>query len=128
MAQKLLKWLVLLALILFIVAIVIFLFGNPSFSEDRVVLELQGPTQASVGDEVVYKVKYGNQTKLELRNLRFKFVYPEESIVIKDGEILKELSETFTVENLRDGESGEKEFRAFLVGDRGNIKNARVEL
>ena len=33
MAQKLLKWLVLLALVLFIVAIVIFLFGKPSFSE-----------------------------------------------------------------------------------------------
>ena len=128
MAQKLLKWLVLLALVLFIVAIVIFLFGKPSFSEDQVVLELEGPTQASVGDEVVYKVKYGNQTKLELSNLKFKFTYPEESIVLKDGEVLKDLSETFTVENLKDGESGEKEFRAFLVGDRGNIKNAKVEL
>ena len=128
MAQKFLKWLVLLALVLFIVAIVIFLFGKPSFSEDQVVLELEGPTQAAVGDEVVYKVKYGNQTKLELNNLRFKFTYPEESVVLKDDEIPKELSETFTVDSLRDGESGEKEFRAFLVGDRGNIKNAKVEL
>ncbi|HXK40571.1 MAG TPA: hypothetical protein VJ046_00480 [Candidatus Paceibacterota bacterium] len=128
MAQKLLKWLVLLALVLFIVAIVIFLFGKPSFSEDDVVLELEGPTQASVGDEVVYKVKYGNQTKLELNNLKFKFTYPEESVVLKDDEILKELSETFTVDNLQDGGSGEKEFRAFLVGDRGNIKQAKVEL
>ena len=116
-----------MALVLFIIAMVIFLFGKPSFSEDQVVLELEGPTQASVGDEVVYKIKYGNQTNLELNNLRFKFTYPEESIVIKDGEILKELSETFTVENLQDGETGEKEFRAFLVGDRGNIKNAKVE-
>lgn len=113
---------------LFIAAIVIFLFGKPSFSESQVILELEGPTQASVGDEVVYKVKYGNQTKLELSNLRFKFTYPKESVVIKDGEVIKELSETFTVDTLGGGVSGEKEFRAFLVGDRGNIKNAKIEL
>ncbi|MBI4158042.1 MAG: hypothetical protein HY505_00235 [Candidatus Yanofskybacteria bacterium] len=128
MAQKLLKWFVLLALVLFIVAIVIFLFGKPSFSEDQVVLKLEGPTQASAGDEVVYKVKYENQTKLELNNLRFKFTYPEESVVIKDNDILKELTEIFIVDTLKDGELGEKEFRAFLVGDRGNIKNAKIEL
>src|SRR3989344_2865088 len=128
MAQKLLKWLILLALILFIVAIVIFLFGKPSFSENQVILELNGPTQASVGDEVVYKVKYGNDTKIKLHNLRFKFTYPEESVVIKDGKVSGELTETFTVDELQSGKSEEKEFRAFMVGDRGNIKNAKIEL
>ena len=117
-----------LALVLFIIAIGIFLFGKPSFSEDQVILDLEGPTQASVGDEVVYKVKYDNQTKLELYDLKFKFTYPEESIVIKDGKIVKEPGETFTADKLQKGESGEKEFRAFLVGDRGNIKNAKIEL
>lgn len=128
MVQNLLKWMVLLALVLFIAAIAIFLFGKPSFSDDQVVLELEGPTQASVGDEVVYKVKYGNQTKLELNNLRFKFTYPEDSIVIKDGEIIEESSEIFTIDALEKGELGEKEFQTFLIGDRGNIKNAKVEL
>ena len=128
MAQKLLKWLILLALVLFIVAVVIFLFGKPSFSEDQVVLKLTGPTQASVGDEVVYKVKYGNDTKIKLHNLKFKFTYPEESVVIKDGQVDGELTETFTVDELQSGKSEEKEFRAFIVGDRGNIKNAKIEL
>lgn len=128
MAQNLLKWMILLALALFMAAIVIFFFGKPSFSDNQVILELEGPSQASVGDEVVYKVKYANQTKLDLHDLRFKFTYPEESVVIKDGKILKELSETFTVDNLNNSETGEKEFRAFLVGDRGNIKNVKIEL
>ena len=128
MAQKLLKWLVLLALALFIAAVLIFLFGKPSFSEDQVVLELEGPTQASVGDEAVYKVKYGNDTKIKLHGLRFKFTYPEESVVVKDGQVVKELTESFTIEELQSREHEEKEFRAFLVGDRGNIKNAKIEL
>jgi len=127
LAQKLLKWLVLLALVLFIAAIVIFLLGKPSFSEDQVVLDLEGPTQAAVGDEVTYKIKYGNNTKTDLHDLKFKFTYPEKSVVIKDGEILKELSETFTLGDLKSGDLGEKEFKAFLAGDRGNIKNAKVE-
>ena len=119
---------ILLALALFIAAVVIFLFGKPSFSYDQVILKLEGPSQAAVGDEVVYKVKYANQTKLDLHNLRFKFIYPDESVVIKDGEILKDLDQTFIIDNLNNGESGEKEFRAFLVGDRGNIKNVKIEL
>jgi len=114
--------------VLFIVAIIIFLFGKPSFSEDQVVLKLDGPTRVSVGDEVVYKVKYDNQTKLELHDLTLKFTYPDRSVVLKDGKIQEDLSETFAIDNLRDGESGEIEFRAFLVGDRGDIKNAKVEL
>lgn len=128
MAQRLLRWLILLALVLFIAALVIFLFGKPSFSEDQVVLKLEGPIQASVGDEAVYKVKYANDTKIKLRNLKFKFTYPEESILIKDGQVIKELTDVFSVDELQSGQSGEKEFRAFLVGDRGNIKNAKVEL
>lgn len=128
MANKLLKWVVLLALALFVVAMVIFFFGRPSFSENQVVLELNGPTQASVGDEVIYKVKYGNNTNVELHNLKLKFTYPEGAIVIKDDKILKDLSETVELEKLSSGKSQEKEFRAFLTGDRGNIKNAKVEL
>lgn len=128
MTSSILKWFVLLALVLFIVAVALFFFGGPSFSENQVILELEGPTQASVGDEVVYQIKYGNETNIELHDLRFKFIYPDESVIIKDGKIIKDTSETFEISELKSGESEEKEFRAFLVGDRGNIKNAKIEL
>ncbi|MBI3273737.1 MAG: hypothetical protein HYZ69_01195 [Candidatus Colwellbacteria bacterium] len=128
MAHRLLKWFILLALILFIVAVVIFLFGNSSFSENQVSLDIEGPSQASVGDEVVYKVKFGNNTKLDLHDLKLKFTYPEESVVIKDGKVAEELSETVVIDEIKNGMSEEKEFRAFLVGDKGNIKNAKAEL
>lgn len=128
MAHSLLKWFVLLALILFIIAVVIFLFGDSSFSESQVSLELEGPTQASVGDEVIYKVKYGNNTKLDLHDLKFKFTYPEGSVVIKEGKVAGDLSEVFSVDELETGRAEEKEFKAFLVGDKGNIKNAKVDL
>ncbi len=111
-----------------IVSFLSFWFGSPSFSESGVKLDIEGPTQVSVGDEVVYKLKYSNTTKLNLNNMRFKFTYPDGSVVLKDGTVAKELSETFTIDQLSPGQSAEKEFKAFLVGDRGNIKTVKSEL
>lgn len=126
--NQLLKWLVLLALLLAIVSFLSFWFGSPSFSEAGVKLEIQGPSQAAVGDEVVYKLKYSNTTKLDLNNMTFKFTYPDDSVVLKDGIVAKELTETFTRDQLSPGQEAEKEFRVFLVGERGNIKTAKAEL
>ncbi len=126
--NQLLKWLVLLALLLAIVSFLSFWFGSPSFSESGVKLEIEGPNQVSVGDEVVYKLKYSNDTKLDLNNMTFKFTYPDDSVVLKDGVVVKNLSETFTLDQLSPGQEAEREFKAFLVGDRGNIKTAKVEL
>ena len=126
--NQLLKWLVLLALLLAIVSFLSFWFGSPSFSESGVKLGIEGPAQVSVGDEVVYKLKYSNTTKLDLNNMTFKFTYSDDSVVLKDGIVTKEFSETFTIDQLSPGQSAEKEFRAFLVGDRGNIKTVKAEL
>lgn len=126
--NQLLKWLVLLALLLAIVSFLSFWFGSPSFSESGVRLDIEGPTQVSVGDEVIYKLKYSNTTKLSLGSMRFKFTYPDNSVVLKDGIVATNLSETFTIDELSPGQDEIKEFKAFLVGDRGNIKTAKVEL
>lgn len=128
MGNKILKWLILLALILLIVSFISFWFGGSSFSEGNVKLEVQGPMQASAGDEAVYKIKYTNNNKIDLTGLSFKFTYPDSSVVIKDGKVQSDLTESFTLDKLPAGQSGEKEFRAFLVGDRGNIKNAKIDL
>ena len=86
--NQLLKWLVLLALLLAIVSFLSFWFGSPSFSESGVKLEIEGPNQVSVGDEVVYKLKYSNDTKLDLNDMTFKFTYPDDSVVLKDGMVV----------------------------------------
>ncbi len=126
--NQLLKWLVLLALLLAIVSFLSFWFGSPSFSESGVTLAIEGPNQASVGDQVVYKVKYSNNTKLNLNSMSFKFTYPDDSVVLKDGSAVTNLSETFTLDQLAAGQSGEQDFTAFLVGNRGNIKTAKAGL
>lgn len=128
MSSRILKYLVLLAFILLMVSISSFWFGSPSFSARDVKLELEGPTQASAGDEVVYKLKYANATRSALHNLDFVFFYPGGSTVIRNGTVSDDLTDSFKVERLAPGQSGEKEFKAFLIGEKGNIKVAKIEL
>ncbi|MBI2068780.1 MAG: hypothetical protein HYT67_01605 [Candidatus Yanofskybacteria bacterium] len=126
--KGLLKWLVLLALLLLIVSFVSFWFGRPSFSEAGVVLKLDGPSQVSVGDEVTYKLTIGNDSRVDLNEIRIKFSYPDDSVVIKDGSVVSDLSQKFEIDKLSPGQKNEMEFKAFLVGDRGNIKTTKAEL
>ncbi|MBX4211248.1 MAG: hypothetical protein KW806_00385 [Candidatus Yanofskybacteria bacterium] len=128
-SNRVLKWLVVVALGLFVTTLLMFWFGSASFAEKDVVLLLEAPSQANSGDQISYKIKYKNNTKSDLHNLQFQFFFPEDSIVIKDdGSFSDDVSEGFSLDSLSSGQEGEKELKAFLVGDKGNIKNAKVEL
>src|SRR3989338_758944 len=85
MTNRVLKYLVVLAFGLLIVAISSFWFSGTSFKESDVILELEGPTQVSSGEEVIYKLKYENKTRSTLRDLDFVFFYPEGSTVLIEG-------------------------------------------
>ncbi len=128
MTTRVLKYLILLACGLLIVAVSSFWFSGSSFRDKDVELELEGPTQAASGDEIVYKIKYSNTTRSTLSDLNFVFFYPEGSTVITDDGTSDDQSEEFNIESLAPGESGEKELRVFLIGEKGNIKVAKVVL
>ncbi len=128
LTTRILKYLILLALSLFVVAISSFWLSGPSFREKDVVFELEGPTQTSAGDEVIYRLKYSNQTRTVLRNLKLSFSYPDGSVVIVENQTRQNYTESFTVESLSPGQNGGKEFRAFLTGERGDAKMAKAML
>ncbi len=125
---KTLKWLILTSILLAGVSFILIWYGQPSFSEKDVVLKLEGPTQASSGDEAVYKLTYQNNTRYVLQNLKFRFTYPTDSVIIRNSVVSSDDTESFDIDKLNPGDIGVKEFRAFLVGDKGNIKEAKVGL
>lgn len=128
MTTRILKYLVLLAFVLLIAAISSFWVSGPSFREKDVTLELAGPTQVTSGEEVTYKLIYANKTRSALHDLDLVFYYPEGSAVISGGSIEEDHVEDFKIDELAPGEEGEKEFSAFLIGERGNIKLAKATL
>ncbi|MEK9158106.1 MAG: hypothetical protein AAB638_02905, partial [Patescibacteria group bacterium] len=130
MTHKALMWLSVTAVALGVVSVLLFFFGGSSFTESKVLLTVEGPTQASVGDEIIYKVHYENKTKTTLHHLKLSFNYPDGSAIVEDGKIISSAGNTQTSdeEDLKAGESRDKEFHAFLIGERGNIKTAKTKL
>lgn len=90
------------------------------------VFEIKGPTQATSGEEVVYTLKYANDTRSVLHDIDFVFFYPEGAAVLIDGKIIEDYSKDFTLEQLVPGEKGEKQFSAFLIGEKGSIRVAKA--
>ncbi len=126
--QRILKWLILVAAGLFVVTVGSLWWGGNSFSDKDVALTIDGPDRATSGDEITYTVKWRNDTRVALSEMSFRIFYPEGSIVLKDGQPTNPESEGFQIDTLNPGESGEREFKLFLVGDKGAIKNLRVHL
>lgn len=127
-SNQLLKWLILVAAGLFVVSIASFWWGGNSFSASSVILSLEGPDRATSGDEVTYTVHYRNNTKVALHDLRFRLFYPLNAIVVQNGIPGTPDSEGFDVAQLNPGEEATKEFKLFMVGDKGEIKTARLHL
>lgn len=127
-SNHLLKWLILVAAGLFVLAVGALWWGGNSFSDKDVVLLLEGPTSATSGDEVTYTLTYTNNTKLTLSSMSFRLFYPSGSIVLKDGKPTTPESEGFSVERLNPGETQTKEMKVFLVGDKGSIRTAKLNM
>ena len=130
MSRKVLFWSIVTAIVLGIISILLFLYGGSSFSESGVILTMDGPTQASVGDQVAYKVHYQNNTKTALHHLKLSFTYPPSSAVVQNGQIVPNNGNVQEIDepDLSAGASQDVEFDSFLVGDKGNIKVAIVKL
>lgn len=114
---------------LLVVALVAFLLGRSSFSEGKVDLKIEGPTEITAGELVTYKITYKNNNRAALSDVKLNFFYPQDAIVSRDGNIVSgAVADNITIGELKRGESGEKDLAAYVVGDSGNIKTAKATL
>lgn len=127
-SNKTLKILIIAAALLFITAVGSLWLGGNSFSTNGVVITLEAVDRVTSGDEVVYTIKYRNNTNIELHDMKFRLFWPDDSLVLVDGSATTPESEGFEVASLAPGEEGSRELKAFLVGDKGTIKSARLHL
>lgn len=104
-------------------------FVLKSFSESQVSFKIEGPTEVSSGDLATYKVSYENNSKTKLTDIKLLFLYPENSIAIKNEKIIKKLSnQNVDLPDLDSGQSNNLDFGAFIVGNRGDVRTVRAEL
>jgi len=114
-----------LVVIVFLAAAGLFIWrGLNSFDRDEVELEISGAERVVSGEEVKYTVKYGNNTRLVLENVKLVFHYPEGSIPSSQGG----LDETIDLDDLAIGQEQEIELLVRIIGLRGEKRQAWAEL
>ncbi|PJE51150.1 MAG: hypothetical protein COV29_02660 [Candidatus Yanofskybacteria bacterium CG10_big_fil_rev_8_21_14_0_10_36_16] len=116
------------AVLIVAVGVLFFFLGRSSFSESKVNVGIDGPSEVKGGEFVTYKVSYENNNRVDLIDAKLTFTYPADSIVIVDEEIIDLNNKVIDIGKIGAGEQGEREFTAYIVGDRGNIKQVKAVL
>lgn len=126
---RVLKILVGIVVLLLAVSIFLLRFGKPSFSESQVDMRIEGEGQIESGEEMEWKFIIENKTKTDLTNLVVNFTYPVDSVVIdEEGKVVDRRDHKFTITKIESGQSEKKEFKAFVVGERGDIRLAYAKM
>jgi len=94
------------------------------YSKEVLKLEILGPEEAELAQEIEYTVKYKNNGNIKLEDPRLVFQYPEFSI-IEEG---KSLRQELILDDIYPGEEKTFQFRTRLLGKEGDLKKARAWL
>jgi hypothetical protein len=127
-SNTLLKWVALVAAILFVVSIGSLWWNGNNFSSSAVTIALEAPEHTVSGDEVTYTVRWKNPTGVALTNLRFRIFWPEDTVKLEEGTPTMPESEGFTIDRVEAGTEGTREFKVFLLGPEGAVKTADLNV
>lgn len=106
-----------------LIFIAFLLYREGMFSKEILKLEILGPANAKIGEEIQYTVQYKNNGNFVLEKAKLTFVLPENSLT-EDGK-------NMFVQNLNDIYPGNQEsviFKARLLGKDEDLKTARAVL
>lgn len=93
------------------------------YSKDTLKLEILGPSEAKMAEEVEYIVKYKNNGNVRLEEVRLTFEYPENSIT--PGNVSREEK---PLEDIYPGEERTISFKTRLIGKEDEAKVAKATL
>lgn len=124
------KKLPILILILILLGGIYFAFNwnKNNYSKESLKLEILGPNDATLSQEVEYLVKYKNNGNFRLENPELIFVPPENSA--EDGNILERqvLGTEKLGQAIYPGEEKSFSFKVRLLGEEGEAKTAKAYL
>jgi hypothetical protein len=93
------------------------------YSKEILKLEILGPSEATLAEEIEYLVKYKNNGNTRLEEPRLIFEYPEYSIV--EGDVLRIEK---SLDDIYPGEEKTISFKAKLLGKEGEVRLAKATL
>lgn len=119
------KRIIFIGLLLIVIAgfVAFFYYRDKIFSKEILRLEILGPDNAKMGDEIEYTIKYKNNGNFALESPKLIFELPDNSLT-EDSK----LRITQDLEDIYPGDEDFVKFKTRLLGKEGNLKVARTWL
>ena len=128
------------ALKIFLICLAVFLVGVggflvwrafSGFDSSKVFISLFGPERIVSGDEVIFTLRYGNNTKTKLEDVKLTFTYPEGAVPV-DKKGLSQIGNspvsTIQIGELAPGDDKQMSLQAYVSGLKGDKKNASAKI
>ncbi len=126
MKGKLTIFIIILFLILLIAGF--WYYQKNVYSKEILKLEILGPTEAELAQEIEYIVKYKNNGNILLEEPKLTFEYPKNSVVVAEAEQGTSLRQERELPDIYPGEEKTIHFRGRLLGKENEAKTAKVWL
>ncbi len=130
MGRKLVRLFIILIALFFLLGF--WYYRTNIYSKEVLKLEILGPAEAGLADQVEYIVKYKNNGRIALEDSKLIFEYPSSSLIIKEenqeasqGDYLRQ---EVAIENIYPGEEKTISFKGRLLGKEGEAKVAKAWL
>jgi hypothetical protein len=99
------------------------------YSKDILKLEILGPSETGLGEEIEYLVKYKNNSDtIRLDNPKLVFEYPSRSILEEGKSQIQEIGKDQLGESIYPGQEKTISFKCRLLGKENEAKEAKVRL
>jgi hypothetical protein len=99
------------------------------YSKDILKLEILGPSETGLGDEIEYLVKYKNNSdNIRLDNPKLVFEYPSHSILEEGKSLIQELGKDQLGESIYPGQERTVSFKCRLLGKENEAKEVKARL
>jgi len=123
-------WLAVLGVgaLVLVISITYFFINRSPFREEQVEFTLTAPENIKSGELVNYQVKINNQSVVRLQDVKLTFFYPPGATALTAGQTRLAITEEVKVGDIAAKSERLVNFSAYLVGDEGEIKQARAKL
>ncbi len=123
--KKLIFSIIILGIILAIIGF--WYWQRSSYSKDILKLEILGPNEAEIGQEIEYTVKYKNNGNVRLEEPKLIFELPEHSI-LNEGNARRQEVGSEELGDIYPGEEKTFKFSARLFGKENETKTAKAQI
>ena len=104
-------------------------YQRNSYSKESLKLELLGPTEAGLAEEIEYLVKFKNNGNIRLESARLTFEYPHSAVPLEDETASEEnLRREKELDDIYPGEERSFSFKARLLGKENEAAVAKAWL